>query len=163
MAKPASSPIPQGLTSITPYLLCRDGNAAIEFYKKAFGAVEVIRLPGPDGRVGHACLRIGNAAVMLAEPCTEDAKNVPEAGTAPGCAPVSVHLYVDDVDSVFEQAIKSGASVIMEPQDMFWGDRYARLTDPSGHQWSIATQKFEMTPEEMAKAMEQFCAAQPTT
>ncbi|WP_437193471.1 VOC family protein [Planctomicrobium sp. SH527] len=163
MSKPATSPIPQGFTSVTPYLLCRDADEAIAFYKKAFGAVEVMRLPGPNGRVGHACLRIGNAAVMLAEPCMEDAQNIPEVSTGTGCSAVTIHLYVDDADSVFQQAINAGASVIMEPQDMFWGDRYARVTDPSGHQWSIATQKVEMTPEEMMTAMQQFCTTEQTT
>jgi uncharacterized glyoxalase superfamily protein PhnB len=130
-------PIPDGFRTITPHLVCENAAAAIEFYKKAFGAVELARMPGPDGRIMHAEIRIGDSRLMLAD-------DFPDYGS-PGAlalkgSPVVVHLYVTDADAVFNQALAAGATATMPIGDMFWGDRYGQLRDPFGHTWSIASQ-----------------------
>jgi uncharacterized glyoxalase superfamily protein PhnB len=148
--------IPEGFHTVTPHLVCAGALDAIEFYKKAFGAVETGRMPGPGGKIMHAQLRIGDSPIMLADDFPEFGCNGPQAlkGT-----PVFIHLYVNDADAVFAQAVAAGAKPVMPLADMFWGDRYGQLDDPFGHRWSIATHKRDMTPEqmhaEMQKAMQQ--------
>ncbi len=141
--------IPRGMHTITPHLVCHSAVDAIMFYVKAFGAVEVARIPGPDGRLMHAHLKIGDSSLMLIDEFPERGMLSPLAlkGT-----PVSIHLYVEDVDSFVELAVKAGARITFPVTDMFWGDRYARLIDPYGHQWSVATHIRDVSPEEMEAA-----------
>jgi len=141
-----TKPIPDGMRSLTPHLVCNGAAAAIEFYKKAFGAVEEFRLPGPDGRLMHAQVRIGDSALMLVDEWPDMGACGPK--TLKG-SPVTIHLYVPDADATFAQAIATGATVKMPPSDMFWGDRYGLLEDPFGHLWSVATHLRDLTPEEI--------------
>ncbi len=147
-------PIPDGYGSVTPSLVVRDARKAIEFYKKAFGATETYRLDAPDGGIMHAEVRVWGTPVMLGE---ENAKN--------GClAPVSLqgrpssglYVYVEDVDKAFEQAVQAGAKVEQPVTDMFWGDRFGTVSDPSGHYWSLATHKQDLSPEQIKKGAEKF-------
>ena len=142
--------IPSGMHSLTPHLTCAGAADAIAFYQKAFNAVELGRMPAPDGRIMHAMLKIGDSHLMLNDEFPE------HGGTSPaslGGSPVAIHIYVDDVDAAFQQAVDAGASVRMPVADMFWGDRYGMLVDPFGHKWSMASHIKDMTPEEMAQAM----------
>jgi PhnB protein len=143
--------IPDGYYSLTPYLVINGAAAAIEFYKKAFGAVETIRMPGPDGRVMHAEVKIGNSMLMLSDENPERGYLSPPSR---GGNSASVMLYTDDVDKVFKQAVAAGARADQPPTDMFWGDRMGNLTDPFGHSWAIATHKEDVSPAEMQKRME---------
>ena len=138
--------------AVTPHLVCAGAAEAIEFYKKAFGAVEVMRLPGKDGRLMHAAVEIGRATIMLADEMPEWGALSPKSlkGT-----PVTIHLYVDDVDAFFERAVAAGATAKMPVADMFWGDRYGVLVDPFGHSWSVATPQREVTPEEIRRCAEE--------
>ncbi|MFC6340336.1 VOC family protein [Pseudomonas sp. CCM 7891] len=138
-------PIPAGYHSITPYLGIDKAADAIEFYKKAFGATEVMRLDMPDGKIGHAELRIGDSAIMMASPCSEMSFG------SPGKEPPSVglHLYVEDVDKQYKQAIAAGGIAVSEPKDQFYGDRSATLKDPFGHVWFLATHKEDLTEEQI--------------
>ena len=148
-------PIPDGMNTVTPHLVCKDAAKAIEFYKKAFGAEERFRLNTPDGKkVLHAGLRIGDSAVMLADEFPDWGSVGPE--TLKG-TPVVIHLYVEDADSVFDQAVQAGATVTMPLQDMFWGDRYGQLRDPFGHSWSVATHVRDVSIEEMEQAAKAMC------
>ena len=142
--------IPQGMHSVTPHLVCADAARAIEFYKQAFGATEKGRMPGPDGRLVHAAVKIGDSTVMLVDEMPEWGALGPKALKG---SPVTIHLYVEDVDAVVARAVKAGAKVTMEVADQFWGDRYGKLEDPFGHHWSVATHQRDVTPEEMKKAM----------
>jgi uncharacterized glyoxalase superfamily protein PhnB len=152
---PKAKPIPDGMNTVTPHLVCKDATRAIEFYKKAFGAEEQVRLTTPDGKkLLHACLRIGNSAVMLADEFPDWGSLGPE--TLKG-TPVIIHLYVNDADKVFGQAIKAGATVKMPLEDMFWGDRYGQLCDPFGHIWSVATHVRDVSLEEMKEAAKTAC------
>jgi len=144
-------PIPQGASPVTPHLVVRDAAGAIAFYAKAFGAEEVFRMPGPDGeRLIHAEIRVNGGAVMLAEEAPEMGIRSPQSleGT-----PITLHLYVADCDAAVERAAAAGCEVTMPPTDMFWGDRYARLSDPYGHSWSVATHQRDLAPEEMQEGM----------
>jgi len=157
------NPIPEGCEGIIPHLIVKGGTQAIEFYKKAFGAEEVMRIPSPDGRVMHAELRIGSSLVYLAddfpEMCGGKSRNPKSLGGTPG----TVHRYVTDCDSVVKRAVEAGATVSMPVQDMFWGDRYGVVEDPFGHSWSFATHKRDLTPEQISKAMaEAFSQAPPS-
>lgn len=145
-------PIPKDMHSLTPHLVCEGAADAIEFYKKAFNAVETMRLPGPNGRVMHAGLRIGDSVLMLADDFPEYGGLGPKALKG---SPVTLHLYVTDVDASFQQALDAGATVRMPVADMFWGDRYGQVTDPFGHHWSIATHIKDVAPDEMMAAMQQ--------
>jgi uncharacterized glyoxalase superfamily protein PhnB len=147
-------PIPAGMHSVTPHLVCAGAADAIEFYKKAFNAVETARLPGPDGKLMHAAVRIGDSMVMLTDESPDWGCFGPRSLKG---SPVTIHLYVDDVDAVVDQAVKAGGKIIMPVEDMFWGDRYGKLEDPFGHHWSVATHLREVTPEEMKEAMAQMC------
>jgi len=145
------NPVPEGMRTVTPHLICAGAAEAIEFYKKAFGAVEVARLPGPDGKIMHAMIRIGDSDVMLVDEMPQWGALGPKAlkGSA-----VTLHLYVEDADAFAARAVKAGATITMPLQDMFWGDRYGKVVDPFGHDWSIATHIREVTPEEMQNAMQ---------
>ena len=145
--------IPEGMRSVTPHLICVGAAAAIEFYKKAFGAVELSRIPGSDGKIMHASIRIGDSVIMLNEEMPEWGSLGPKALNG---SPVTIHLYVQDADAVVAQAVEAGAKVTMPLDDMFWGDRYGKVEDPFGHQWSIGTHVRDVTPEEMQKAMAQM-------
>ncbi len=144
------NPIPPGMRSVTPHLVCDGASAAIDFYKKAFGATEVARMAGPDGRLMHGQIMIGDSAVMLVDENRQFGMLGPK--TLKG-TPVTLHLYVDDVDAFFAHAVAAGAKVTMPPADMFWGDRYGVVEDPFGHHWSIATHKRDVSPDEMRQAM----------
>ena len=150
MSAPRVQPIPEGAHSLTPHLVCNGAAHAIEFYTRAFGAVEEFRMPGPDGRLVHACVRIGDSQLMLVDEFPEHGSLGPKALNG---SPVTIHHFVEDVDAVVERAAKAGARVTMPPTDMFWGDRYATLEDPFGHHWSVATHQRDLTPEQIAEAM----------
>ena len=139
-----------GRATMMPHLVCAGAAKAIDFYKKAFGAAELMRLPGKDGKLMHGAVEINGACVMLVDEMPEWGVLSPKAlkGT-----PVTVHLVVDDVDAAFKRAVKAGATAIMPVADMFWGDRYGVLEDPFGHRWSVATHVRDMTPKEIEKAM----------
>ena len=143
-------PVPEGFHTVTPHLTITEGRAraALEFYTQAFGAVVIDSLAGPDGRIWNASIRIGDSIVMLVD-------HFPEFGSpaiAAGAWPTTIHLYVPDVDAAFAQAVAAGATPLMPPGDMFWGDRYGMLVDPFGHRWSIATHKQDLTPEQIREA-----------
>jgi len=142
------SPIPKGYHTATPYLVCRGAADAIDFYKKAFGAREILRMPMPDGRVGHAEIQIGDSRVMLGDESPEMGARAPQTV---GGTPVHIFLYLKDVDKTFAQATAAGATVEMPPMDMFWGDRYCKVQDPFGHKWNMATHIEDLTPKEMAR------------
>lgn len=139
----------QGVHSVTPHLVCTGAADAIEFYKKAFGATEMVRLPGPDGKVMHACVHINGSSVMLMDEGPECGMLSPKSlkGT-----PVTIHLIVADVDAFVERAAAAGATVVMPVADMFWGDRYGVVEDPFGHRWSIATPQRTLTIDEIIEA-----------
>lgn len=140
--------IPQGYHSLTPYLVLNEASRAIEFYKQAFGAKEISRMGGPGGKIGHAELKIGDSMVMLSDEMPGTGNRSPKSL---GGSPVSMFLYVENVDSVFDQAVKAGAKADMPPQDMFWGDRFGKLTDPFGHSWALATHIEDVAPADMEK------------
>lgn len=143
----AVKPIPDGYDRMIPYLTMSNAAAAIEFYKKAFGAEEVCRLPAPGGKVMHAELKLNGHYIMLSDDMhTKSAKTM-------GGSPMSVMLYVEDVGKFFEKARAAGAKVVMEPQNMFWGDKFGRLEDPEGYILAVATHVEDVTPEEMEKRM----------
>ena len=144
----AVRPIPEGYHAITPYIVVDDAERAIEFYKDAFGADEHVRMPGPDGKIAHAELQIGDSKLMLSDPFEQSNVKSPSDRGGPTS---SIFMYVDDCDATFEQAKTAGASVVSELEDMFWGDRFGTLTDPFGHVWSIATHKEDLSEEEMAE------------
>jgi uncharacterized glyoxalase superfamily protein PhnB len=141
--------VPDGFHRLTPHLVVANAAAAIEFYKKAFGAVELRRMPGPDGKsVMHADLQIGDSHLFLNDEFPQMGALGPKAlkGT-----PVTLHLYVQDADAQWKQAVAAGAEVVMPLADQFWGDRYGILRDPFGHMWSIGSHMEDLTPEEMMK------------
>jgi PhnB protein len=140
--------IPDGYHSVTPYLVVRGGAAALDFYKKAFGAVEMFRMPMPDGKIGHAEIKIGDSVVMMADECPERGASAPPTigGTSVGHM-----IYVEKVDAVFDQAVKAGAKVEHPLKNQFYGDRSGSIIDPFGHKWTIATHIEDIPPDEMAK------------
>lgn len=140
--------IPEGHHTVTPYLIVSDAAGALAFYKKAFGAEELMRVAAPRGKIGHAELRIGDSVIMLADEYPDMNARGPHAF---GGSPVSIHLYVEDVDTVARQAIAAGATVVRPVQDQFYGDRSGSFTDPFGHSWHVATHKEDLTPEELDK------------
>jgi len=144
----AVRPIPEGYHTLTPYLAVEDAARAIEFYKDAFGAEEIHRMPGPDGSIAHAELQIGDSKLMLSDPFPQSNVRPPSERGGPTA---SVFMYVDDADAVFEQAKTAGATVSMPLEDMFWGDRFGSLTDPFGHVWSVATHIEDVPEAEMAE------------
>lgn len=147
-----------GFSAVTPHLVCAGAADAIEFYKKAFDAVEEGRLAGPNGKVMHAVVRIGGAPVMLVDEMPEWQSFGPKSLKG---SPVTIHLYVDDVDAVVARAVEAGAKITMPVADMFWGDRYGKLEDPFGHHWSVATHLRDLTPEEVEEAARKVFAEMP--
>jgi len=141
-------PIPEGYHSVTPYLIIKDAASAIEFYKKAFGATELMRMADPSGKIGHAEIKIGDSPIMLADEVLGMGYRSPQSL---GGSPVSILLYVEDVDALFDQAVAAGAKVERPVKDQFYGDRSGGVTDPFGHVWYIATHKEDVSPEEMKK------------
>jgi PhnB protein len=154
MAK-AKSAIPQGLHSVTPHLIFDDAAGAIDWYKRALGAVETGRAVGPDGKIMHAEIRIGNSVLYL-----NDAMAGGKSAKAFGGSPIGLWIYTDDADALFNRAVAAGATVAPGPmgqlQDQFWGDRCGTISDPAGYQWTIATRKEDLTPEEMQVRQDQF-------
>ena len=144
----SAKPIPDGYHTATPYLVVQNAASAIEFYKKAFGAEELMRLASPDGKIGHAEIKIGDSPIMLADEYPEMGYRGPRAL---GGSPVSIMLYVEDVDARFNQAVAAGAKVVRPVMDQFYGDRSGNIEDPFGHVWTIATHKEDVSPEEIEK------------
>lgn len=147
--------IPDGMSAVTPHLVVAGAAKAIDWYKRAFGATEEMRMPDPGGRIMHACIRIGGAAIFLVDEMPEWGSAGPQSLAS---SPVTIHLMVPDVDAVFERAVEAGAKVTMPLADQFWGDRYGIVRDPFGHAWSIATHVRDVSPEEMERAMKQMAA-----
>ena len=154
----AVKPIPTGFHSITPHLIVKGADKALDFYRRAFGATEKVRMAGPGGTIVHAEIEIGDSIVMLGEESVEMGARGP---LALGGSSVSIMIYCDDADAMFARATGAGATVKMPLDDAFWGDRYGQVTDPFGHVWSIATHKRDMTPADMKKAMDEFFAQMP--
>lgn len=157
-----TKPIPDGHEGLIPHLTCSPAAAALDFYKKAFGAEEVHRMPGPDGRLMHAAIRIDGRYVFLADDFPEYCGGKEQNPGALGGTPVTIHRYVKDCDAVIDRAVKAGATVIMPASDMFWGDRYGLLKDPFGHHWAFATHIKDMTSDEMAQAGKEAFAHAPS-
>jgi PhnB protein len=153
MATTQVKPIPEGMHSLTPHIVCDGAADAIEFYKKAFNAVEISRMAGPDGKMMHAAVKIGDSTLFLADEFPQWGGFGPKALKG---SPVTIHLYVENVDEVVEQAAAAGAKVTMPPAEAFWGDRYAQLEDPFGHKWSVATHTRDLSDEEIKKGMEEM-------
>ena len=150
----AKNPIPEGLHSITPHLVVKGAAQAIDFYKKAFGAVERSRFPGPNGKIMHASIKIGDSTIHL-----NDEMPGMEGGITAGASSVVLQLYVPDCDATFKQAIAAGAKETMPLADQFWGDRYGQLKDPFGQIWAIGTHKEDLTPAEMEERGRQAMAS----
>ena len=150
-----AKPIPEGYHSVTPYLIIKGAANAIEFYKQAFGATELFRFPAPDGKIGHAEIKIGDSPIMLADEFAEMGYKGPQAL---GGSPVSLMIYLEDVDAVFNRAVEAGASIKEAVQDKFYGDRTGTLTDPFGHVWHLSTHKEDVPMEEMEERAKQASA-----
>lgn len=150
---PSVNPVPDNMHSITPHLICAGAAEAIEFYKKAFNAVEEVRLPGPQGKLMHALIRIEGSAVMLVDEMPEWGAFGPKSLKG---SSVTVHIYVADADAFFARAVAAGAKVLMPLENMFWGDRYGKIEDPFGHHWSIATHVRDVSLEEAQQAMQKM-------
>jgi PhnB protein len=140
--------VPEGYHSLTPYLVVDDAARAIEFYKEAFGAAELMRFDGPDGKVAHAELKLGDSLVMLSDECDETGQRAPRTL---GGTPVGLMFYVEDVDAVVERAVSAGAKLVRPVKDQFYGDRSGGVEDPFGHSWYVATHVEDVAPEEMEK------------
>jgi len=151
-----AKPIPDGYHTLTPSVTFKNARRAIDFYKKAFGAKERMRMDTPDGRIGHAEIEIGDGLVMISDPFPQGTTKAP---TELGGTTAGVFLYVEDVDAVVKQAVDAGATVTMEVADQFWGDRFGSITDPFGHAWSMATHVEDVPPEEMAERAKTAMAA----
>jgi len=160
MNTPQVKPIPEGMHSVTPHLVCAGAAEAIEFYKKAFNAIEMGRMPGPQGKLIHAMIRIGDSALMLVDEFPDWGSFGPKSLKG---SSVTIHLQVEDVDALVKQAVAAGAKVTMPVDDMFWGDRYGKLEDPFGHSWSVATHMRDVSPEEMQQAAQKLCNPEPET
>jgi PhnB protein len=145
--------IPDGYHSITPYLIVKGADRAIDFYKKVFGAAQRMRMDGPNGTVGHAEIEIDGSAIMLADEFPDMGYRSPQSI---GATPVSLHLYVKDVDDCFNRAVAAGAKSMRPVEDQFYGDRSGTVEDPFGHVWTISTHKEDLTPEELQKRLEAF-------
>lgn len=150
-AKPKVSPVPEGFSTVTPHLVVRNAEQALEFYKNAFSAVETVRMPGPGGKILHAEIKIGDSHLFLADEMPEWGSKSPLMLGGTG---TTICLYVKDADAVFNQAVSAGAKVAMPLADQFWGDRYGKLMDPYGHEWAVATHLEDLTPAEMKKRQE---------
>jgi PhnB protein len=153
----AVKPVPDGYHTATPYLIVQNATKAIEFYKQAFGATELMRMPGPGGKIMHAEIKIGDSPIMLADESPEMGHRSPQSL---GGTPVSLLLYLNDVDAQFKQAVASGATVQRPVRDEFYGDRMGTVIDPFGHVWSLATHKEDLTPELMDERFQEFMKKQ---
>jgi PhnB protein len=153
-------PIPEGYEGLIPVLAVDDAARAIEFYKRAFGATERMRMPGPDGKIAHAEIEIGGSVVMLSDPFPQANRKPPKelGGTS-----VGTFLYVEDADAAVQQAVDAGATVTMPLEDMFWGDRFGTIADPFGHEWQLATHKEDLSPEEMEERGQEAMAQMAQT
>src|SRR5579871_1697986 len=151
-------PIPKGYHSVTPYLVVDDAKRAIEFYKRAFGAKEVMKMEAPGGKIGHAEIQIGDSMIMLADEMPGSGNKSPRSL---GGSPAGLMLYVPNVDNVFNQAVSAGAKVDQPLANQFWGDRYGKITDPFGHSWSLATHVEDVAPQEMEKRAKEAMAKMP--
>jgi PhnB protein len=160
-----AKPIPDGFHTVTPHLVIRDCDQALTFYEKAFGAEILARAPGPDGKLWHALMRIGDSMVMAVDEFPDMGAGHPRAPATLGNTTVSLNIYCPDVDAWFDRAVKAGCTPSMPPADMFWGDRYSIVKDPFGHSWAIVTHKEDLTPAELAergaKAMAEMAAQKP--
>ncbi|HZZ77524.1 MAG TPA: VOC family protein, partial [Gemmataceae bacterium] len=155
----AVQPIPAGKETLIPHLVCSPCTEAIEFYKKAFGAVEEGRVPAPDGkRIMHAALRVGKSYIFLVDDFPEFCGGKSATAIALKGTPVTIHHYVENCDAAIKRAVEAGAKVEMPAADMFWGDRYGSVVDPFGHKWSFATHVKDLTPAEMQAGMKQAFA-----
>jgi uncharacterized glyoxalase superfamily protein PhnB len=152
-----TKPIPDGFHSITPSITVTNSKQAIEFYKKAFDAREIYQMSTPDGKTMHAMIQIGDSFVMMSDEFPHMGARSP---TTIGGTPITIHLYVQDADKVYNQAIKEGAKSTMPIIDTFWGDRYGIILDPFDHSWAIATHRIDMSPQEMQKAAQEFIGKQ---
>ena len=153
----SQKPIPEGFHTVTPALVVNDAAKAIEFYKKAFGAQELVRMPSPDGKIMHAELKIGDSIIFLS-----DEMPMPGSIKSPqtlGGSTAMLNVYVPNVDELFKQAIAAGGKEAMPVTDQFWGDRYGSLVDPFGHSWGLATHKEDLSPAEMGERAQQFFAS----
>ena len=155
MPKSKVNPIPKDMPTVTPHIVCAGAAGAIEFYKKAFGAVEGARLPGPDGKLMHGMIRINGSPVMLVDENPQWGIVSPKSlkGT-----PVTIHLYVEDADAFVEKAVAAGAKVTMPVAEQFWGDRYGVIEDPYGHKWSVATHVRDLSMDEIQQAMKKMAS-----
>jgi len=151
-----TKPIPDGYHSVTPYLIINGATAALDYYTRAFGAVELFRMPAPEGKIGHAEIKIGDSPIMLADEVPEMGYKSPQSL---GGSPVSIMIYVDDVDTVFNRAIAAGGKEQRPVKDQFYGDRSGTLEDPFGHIWHVATHKEDVSPEEMERRAKAHTAA----
>ncbi len=149
-------PIPDNYHSVTPYLSVDGAAKAIDFYKRAFGATELMRMPAPEDKIGHAEIKIGDSVVMLSDAMKEMKQKSPKTL---GGTPVTLMIYVEDVDATVAGALKAGAEVLRPVEDQFWGDRMGGVTDPFGHQWFVATHIEDVSPEEMERRMEAMATA----
>jgi PhnB protein len=151
-----AKPIPEGYHTVTPYIVVKNGAEAIEFYKRAFGAREIDRMPGPGGQgIMHAEIKIGDSHIMLSDEFPGAGSTSPQTAGTTTC---QLFIYSEDVDAAYKKAVDAGATAVMQPADMFWGDRFGKLTDPFGHQWGIATHKEDLSSDEIRKRGEAFFA-----
>jgi PhnB protein len=149
----AAKPIPEGYHTVTPYLVVHDAAKALEFYKKAFGATELMRFPGPGGKIMHAEIKIGDSPIMLADECPEMGSRSPRSI---GGSSVGLMIYVEDVDAMAGRAVDAGAKVLSPVKDQFYGDRSGTFADPFGHVWTISTHKEDVSSEEMKRRAQEF-------
>ena len=147
--------VPQGFHTVTPGLTCKDAAQAIELYKTAFGAIEHSRMAGPDGKIVHAEIQVGDSRIFLADEFP-GMSAAPTEGSLPS---QSIYLYVENVDSVYQQAVASGCKEGMPPADMFWGDRFGKVIDPFGHHWNLATHTEDVAPDEMERRSKEWMAS----
>ncbi len=150
-----TNPIPDGFHTITPALVVNNSKEAIEFYKKAFDANEIFQMSAPDGKTMHAMIKIGDSFVMMSDEFPDMGYKSP---TSIGGTAVTISLYVEDADKIFNQAVKAGAKIAMPIMDAFWGDRFGTVIDPYGHLWAIATHQKDISPDELKKASDQYYA-----
>jgi PhnB protein len=155
MSKTQVKPIPDGMHTVTPHLICAGAADAIDFYKKAFNAEEIGRMMGTQGKLLHGLIRTGDSKVMLVDEFPDWGSFGPKSLQG---SPVTIHIYVENVDAFVARAAAAGAKITMPLQDMFWGDRYGKLEDPFGHQWSVATHVRDVSPDEMQQAAQKACS-----
>jgi PhnB protein len=146
--------IPEGYHSISPSLTCKNAALAMDFYKSVFGATEVMRMPGPGGKIMHAEMRIGDSVIFL----NDEFPGIAEAPAPGAMGPIQLFLYTEDVDAVYNRAVSMGSKVTMALDNQFWGDRYGKVMDPFGHQWGLAQHVEDVAPEEMKRRQDEMAA-----